>query len=730
MLVFDVFERIAKALRTLGLRRQPMLWSLLLLLGAQPALAQQEIRYPQLLEHGGKQFAAYVNEITGVPSWIIDPDSLDFTLGASLYLSSEASVRTAADAFVEAHKNVFGLDPKQLGAPRITGDSQWWFVSYPQLHGGYRVLGAEIGLTVTRGGALIATGATGFPKLEVDASPSLGSSAAIAAARGNTIAPNLQADVKDELVIVPEEVGDTYAFHLAWEVILYNYENDPPFSKTFIVDAHTGKILHEYSNILESGGGSRRHAAADSARTNDAGTRSQVVPAWDGMPSGISVRVKEKNKTERLPIDCSSGTGAAHNISGTIRLNYYESPNDSAHGFFRFEDKPFSGAKFSVKNSAGGLVCTGYAGEDGTYSVSVSEAGSYEVTFEIANDRATVNVGSKECQKEKSFTVNVNGAARLDYDWGWGDGGDGEMTSYALNGAYQVRRMYKYFRDTFSFTGLDSAMFEITISAEKEARTFSGLNIMYLGGMHAMSSDAAMHEYTHNVLYKLAGLGHKKDSMKYAMGEGFSDYFTTDHTDHEQMGGPLAGNNDRLEWVRSSSATTRFVYNTCTMDYFSDVESDCGKESDSIPKNRRWHRPGKIISGAIWRIRQRLGGEASRLLFTAMNMGPEINNFEELRDRYHRVDNGANAAVIEEKFVDRKIGGPLMPGWPSISLTDSRNPQIRWTDQSFLEDGYLVESSLKGGIGRCLSGWEAMKQSTWIQASSVRAGTRGITITG
>ncbi len=187
---------------------------------------------PQLLEHGGKQFAAYVNEITGVPSWIIDPDSLDFTLGASLYLLSEASVHTAADAFVEAHKNVFGLDPKQLGAPRITGDSEWWFVSYPQLHGGYRVLGAEIGLTVTRGGALIAAGATGFPKLEVDASPSLGSSATIAAARGNTIAPNLQADVKDELVIVPEEVGDTYAFHLAWEVILYNYENDPPFSKT------------------------------------------------------------------------------------------------------------------------------------------------------------------------------------------------------------------------------------------------------------------------------------------------------------------------------------------------------------------------------------------------------------------------------------------------------------------------------------------------------------------
>ena len=87
----------------------------LLLCGAQHARAQQEVRYPQLLEHDGKRFAAYVNEINGTPTWIIDTDSLDFTLGSSLNLTTESEVETKADAFVDAHKDVFGLDTEAAG---------------------------------------------------------------------------------------------------------------------------------------------------------------------------------------------------------------------------------------------------------------------------------------------------------------------------------------------------------------------------------------------------------------------------------------------------------------------------------------------------------------------------------------------------------------------------------------------------------------------------------------
>ena len=672
---------------------------------------------PQLLEHGGKQFAAYVNEITGVPSWIIDPDSLDFTLGASLYLSSEASVRTAADAFVEAHKNVFGLDPKQLGAPRITGDSQWWFVSYPQLHGGYRVLGAEIGLTVTRGGALIAAGATGFPKLEVDASPSLGSSAAIAAARGNTIAPNLQADVKDELVIVPEEVGDTYAFHLAWEVILYNYENDPPFSKTFIVDAHTGKILHEYSNILTHGGslyesaqglemevsqsgtGGNRESTGDFLRQVSAGP----VPLALALPdTSFDVLAEADGQPQASLASCTAASGTGHSISGLITLNYYASPNATNIPIVRHVGQPFPYAKFRVRGE--GFSCMGYAGADGAYSVSLSEAGTYEVTFEIANDTVPnegkyLLKGLSTCEQSKSFTIAVDGASRLDYDWGWGDSGDGGLTSFALNGVYQIRKMYEYFHPEL-VSSLDMGMRRLKVQLSRR-----GNSHITLGGTYAMSSDIALHEYTHGVLYYATGIELETISTPSmdnadAMQEGFADFFAADATDHEQYGGPLTGTNDPVKSVRVYGATTRFMYNWCTKDQYNQLEGSCGlvedgPDDDSEPDVSP-HLRGKIINGAIWRIRQNLGGEAIRLLFTALKMEPTIATFEDLRARYEAADEGANAALIEDRFMDRKIGGPLMPLGPSITVTSNRNPRITWTDRSSLEDGYVVESQRVG----------------------------------
>jgi len=102
----------------------------LLLCGAQKAHAQQEVRYPQLLEHGGKRFAAYVNEINGTPTWIIHTDSLDFTLGSSLSLTSESEVETKADAFLDAHKDVFGVNPEILEGPTIIRSGEVWLISY------------------------------------------------------------------------------------------------------------------------------------------------------------------------------------------------------------------------------------------------------------------------------------------------------------------------------------------------------------------------------------------------------------------------------------------------------------------------------------------------------------------------------------------------------------------------------------------------------------------------
>ena len=215
-------------------KRIGVTFAVFLILGTQVVLAQREIRYPKYLQHAGKEFAAYVDEITGVPTWIIDTDSLDFMPGTSTYLFSESDVRAAADAFLDAHKKVLGMDLKQLGDPLITSDADWWYISYPQIHNGFRVIGAGVGVTVTRHGRLVAVGVTGFPKLDVNTSYSLDLTAAIAAVRGRISVPNLEEEAKEDLVIMATNVNGRYVFHPAWEIVLYNYDHDPPFSKTFV----------------------------------------------------------------------------------------------------------------------------------------------------------------------------------------------------------------------------------------------------------------------------------------------------------------------------------------------------------------------------------------------------------------------------------------------------------------------------------------------------------------
>ncbi len=229
----------------------------LFLLASSEALAQsgkfaKSTRAPHILHHKGKRLAAYVDEKSGTATWIIDTDALDFNSGNTRSLFSKASVAAAANAFLDAHVAVFGIDRKQLSEPRVETNGAFWFVSYSQIHKGLRVLGSEVGITITYRGRIVGAGARAFPGLNVNVGAKLSRAAAIASARGRAPFSQTEATAKENLLIVPVELKDRYAFKLAWEVIVENLEHDPAFSKTFLVDAHTGAVIAEYSNILES----------------------------------------------------------------------------------------------------------------------------------------------------------------------------------------------------------------------------------------------------------------------------------------------------------------------------------------------------------------------------------------------------------------------------------------------------------------------------------------------
>lgn len=162
-------------------------------------------RAPRALQHNDLRFNAYVNEKTGTPSWILDVDLLDFTLGKERVLSSAESVGEATQAFLAAYADAFGIHPDDLVLNRISSSDDLWFVSYRQVYGGIPVLGAEVGVTVSRDGRLVAAGVEAFPDLKVAVTPRLGSSAATEAARRHAARSSAEAVGTQELVIVPEE---------------------------------------------------------------------------------------------------------------------------------------------------------------------------------------------------------------------------------------------------------------------------------------------------------------------------------------------------------------------------------------------------------------------------------------------------------------------------------------------------------------------------------------------
>ncbi len=669
----------------------------------------QSIRAPHVLEHGGKRFVAYVNEKSGTATWIVDTDSLDFNLGTPRSYLSKESVITAANAFVDAHKNVFGIDRNKLAGPEVETDNTFWFISYTQVHEKKHVIGSELGITITYSGKIVAAGARAFPKISFP----FGDSVRRGGARRALPRPGVV--VRERYVILPEEQADRYTFREAWELVLKNRYHEPLFNTTYLIDKHTNAVIAERDNIMTSS--LHGPGQAGEQGSNHASSASQAASYLPAVPYALSPSVTNLfggKPPEPMPRErVSSGPG---NLSGMVTLNYYESPDSIHHAFVRHYNKPFPYAKVTVQNDATQEMYTTYADKNGRYSFKNLADTTHTVTFEIANDKASIYTGLSICEKESSFSIKINGKNTLNYDWQWGSSGDGGLTSYALNSVYHVRDMYDYFKNTYDYSEMDKAKYRIEIYNYN----IGAINIdsvsypkpIYLGGPNAMSNEIVFHEFMHDVIYTLhKGKPYWLSDAYMAMHEGFSDYFPADRTNDFTYAGPSGGkNNDPVEDVKKTGTSTiRFLFNSCTMDDYdsTDIKNSCGRNKSIDPENHRRHLRGKIISGAIWKIRkdtgQKIGAKASHLLFTALRMKPTPINFKILRDNYTKANeensnNNIDAARIEYRFAERRIGGPNIPGVIDIGInTKTKNPVLSWKDNSLIEDGYWVERKYNNG---------------------------------
>lgn len=135
----------------------------LLVLGTTPVRAQSDTGYPggepRMIEVGGRRVAAIVDPDSGVPSWIMGVDSLDFNLGHGTEMRSEEEVVRRADLFLRTIAEAFRIDPTILSLPVVRSLGDLWFVSYAQRSGTGDPYRTRVALTVHRTGRVIAFGA-------------------------------------------------------------------------------------------------------------------------------------------------------------------------------------------------------------------------------------------------------------------------------------------------------------------------------------------------------------------------------------------------------------------------------------------------------------------------------------------------------------------------------------------------------------------------------------------
>ena len=454
------------------------------------------------------------------------------------------------------------------------------------------------------------------------------------------------------------------------------------FGVEIAADAHSGKILREYSNMGHGGHLNWPRLAQD--EKIDGATSHAVRPTNDELAVAQT--------------ECSAGGGASYySIGGTITLNYYSSPDISSHALHRTEGAGFPYAKFSVSGGSLTGSCEDHADANGNYSVGLPGSGTYTVTFYMESDSVSVGVWeiatgepSRACQQQTSFTMHVDAHERLDYDWGWGLSGDGGTSSFVLNGIYNILAMRNYFSNTHGVNTSKVTGLSVFTANSPRARIDADGGVISIGGASAMSNEVIMHEYVHLIVDTLvtSGTGNELQPVR----EAAADYFAADATGDALVGGPVPPTGKDAGLDRASgdlTASLRNLNNSCKADW------GCGTDV---------YQKSLVLSGAVWSLRDpaKLGAmRATELFYRALSMKPNPPTFETIAS--YMIDEANSVSkedsIIKSEFVSRYVLGPPPATDLFATCSTSGTIVLTWSDEASNEAGYEVERKTgEGGL--------------------------------
>ncbi len=399
---------------------------------------------------------------------------------------TEQNIISLSAKFLQNNKKLLRVVPQDLQLMRSEKRKNRWHLSYRQYYKNVPVYHSYLGYTVYEDGNILSLGSDIHPDISMDINPSITESQALQIAKekfkelSKIEIPNIRKS--PELTILPVENDNGYAYYLVYNIELDFIDSTHVFSQSYFIDAHSGQIINEYSNI--------RNAS----------------------------------------------------IYGTVKLKYYPEHYDDTP----VEDGGWEGGQVNLYNVLGQLVGTRTTNSSGYYNFFNISYGYYTLKSNFTSTSLSnpyVNIYNMENQVHEVGVYPgvhnwgwVGDETNVFYHADWihnfyksspfyYNGMDYQMDVY-LYGLYKDGNYYEDYlngwADGYSI-GFGSYDIDNDGTPEEWAR----------------SSDVVYHEYTHNTNYHLYGyrwIGYDKVKEGRAMDEGFADYFACSINDHHIQG--------------------------------------------------------------------------------------------------------------------------------------------------------------------------------------------------
>lgn len=286
-----------------------------------------------------------------------------------------------------------------------------------------------------------------------------------------------------------------------------------------------------------------------------------------------------------------------------------------------------------VKNSSNQVVQTLNSNANGNFTTN-SYTGSYKIEIPLENE--WIQVRDAANNNPVTYVSNLTTApATINKTWSADDG---------PNVRWHASIMHDYFKNTFSYSGVDYKMEAYINSGPYINGASDGRDIYfgsYNGDNYARSSDYVNHEYAHCAIYRIGFRWIGNGSLESdAMNEGLADYFACTVSDPEDS-----------QWGED-----------CYSNYTRDLDN-----SYSWDPTKGAHWNGQVIGGACWDLRESVGQTiADQLVFKALEFSPTPITFEEFLYYVLKADrnmyNGDHAAQIIIAFNNHDIRGTEKSG--------------------------------------------------------------------